>query len=70
MFTDKDSLVYEIRTENVYESFYKDRNFFDFCNYSLNSKFFDPANKKVIGKMKDGFEGKIIIEFVGLKLKM
>ena len=42
----------------------------DFSGYLLNSKFFDPANKKVIGKMKDEFKGKIISEFVGLKSKM
>ena len=32
--------------------------------------FFDETNKKVIGKMKDESEGKIIGEFVGLKSKM
>ena len=40
---------------------------FDFSDYSLNSNFFDPVNKKVIGKMKDEFKGKIINE---LKSKM
>ena len=39
-------------------------------NYPKDSKFFDPTNKKVIGKMKDESEGKIIGEFVGLKSKM
>ena len=43
---------------------------FDFSDYPLNSKFFDPVNKKVIGKMKDEFSGKIVSEFVGLKSKM
>ena len=43
---------------------------FDFSNYPKDSKFFDPTNKKVIGKMKDESEGKIIGEFVGLKSKM
>ena len=39
LFTDTDSLVYEIKTEDVYEHFYKDKNLFDFSDYSLNSKF-------------------------------
>ena len=70
LFTDTDSLVYEIKTEDVYEDFYGDKNLLDFSDYSLNSKFFDPVNKKVIGKMKDEFKGKIISKFVGLKSKM
>ena len=45
-------------------------NLFDFSDSSSNSKFFDLVNKKVIGKMKDEFKGKIISEFVGLKTKM
>ena len=70
MLTDTDSLVYEIKTEGVFESFYEDKNLFDFSDYSLNSKFYDPVNRKVIGKMKDEFKGKIISEFIGLKAKM
>ena len=70
MFTDTDSLVYEIKTEDVYENFYQDKNLFDFSDYPLNSTFFDPVNKKVIGKMKDELKGKIISEFAGLKSKM
>ena len=66
LFTDTDSLVYEIKKVDVYEDFYLDKDLFDF-NYSLNSKFFDPVNKTVIGKMKDEFRGKIISEFAGLK---
>ena len=42
----------------------------EFSNYPLNSKFFDPVNKKVIGKMKDEFKARIISKFVGLKSKM
>ena len=50
--------------------FFKWKDFFDFSNYSKNSKFFDETNKKVIGKMKDEFGGVIVTEFVGLKSKM
>ena len=67
-FTDTDNLVYE--TEDVYEDFYQDKNLFDFIDYPLDSKFFDPANKKVIGKMKDEFKGKKNNELVGLKSRM
>ena len=58
LFTDTDSLVYEIKTEDVYEDFYEDKNLLDFSDYPLDSKFFDPFNKKFIGKMKDEFKGK------------
>ena len=55
MFTDTDSLVYEIKTEDVYEDFYEYKNLFDFSDYPLKSNFFDLVNKKVISKMKDEF---------------
>ena len=42
----------------------------DFSDYSLNSKLFDPVNKKVIGKMKDKLKEKVISEFIRLKSKM
>ena len=70
LFTDTDSLTYEIKSEDVYEEFFKHKHLFDFSNYPEDSKFFDPTNKKVIGKMKEVFEGKAISEFVGLKSKM
>ena len=34
LFTDTDSLVYEIKTEDVYEDFYKEKYLFDFRDYS------------------------------------
>ena len=70
LLTDTDSLVYEIKTEHVYKDLYQDKNLFDFSDYPLDSKFFNPVNKKVIGKMEDEFKGRIISEFVELKSKM
>ena len=67
LFTDTGSLVYETKTEDGYEDFYQNKNLFDFSDYP---KFFDLANKEVIGKMKDEFKGKNNNEFVGLKSKM
>ena len=70
LFTDKDSLTYEIESEDVYEEFFKRKHLLGYSNYPKDSKFFDLTNKKVIGKIKGKSEGKIIHEFVGLKSKM
>ena len=70
LFTDTGSLTYKIKSENVCEDFFKGKDLFDFSNYSKDSKFYDDANKKVIGKMKDEYGGVIIDQFVGLKSKM
>ena len=53
LFTDTDSLVYEIKEKDVYKRFNLNKDLFDFSDYPLHSKFFDLANKKVIGKMND-----------------
>ena len=65
-----DSLVYQINGKDVYEECFKDRRLFDFSGYPINSKYYENANKKFLGKMKDEFNGVIIIEFVGLKREM
>ena len=70
LFTDTDSLTYEIKSKHVYEEFFKWKDLFDFSNYSKGSKSFNETNKKVIGKMKDEFGGVIASEFVELKPKM
>ena len=57
LFTDKDSLTYEIKSENVYKKFCKWKDLFDVSNYLKDSKIFDDANKRVIGKMKDEYGG-------------
>ena len=69
LFTDTDNLMYEIKTEDVYENFSSDKEMFDFSNYTTKSKYYDNSNKLVIDKMKDEIGGVIIEEFVGLKPK-
>ena len=70
LFTEKNSLVYERKNENVYDQFLKDKELFDFIGYDKNSIYYDVSNKKKLGKMKDEFNGNKIDEFVGLKSKM
>ena len=70
LFTDTDSLTYEIEAEDVYKDFWDDRNRFDNSDYSEGSPYYDKTNKKVIGKFKDEAAGIPICEFVGLRSKM
>ena len=67
LFTDTDSLTYEIKSEDVYENSFKHKHLFDFSNYPKDSNFFDPINKKANGKVKRESEGKIIGEFLELR---
>ena len=39
--TDTDSLIYEIKAEDVYKDFSSDKEIFDFSNYSTKSKYYD-----------------------------
>ena len=70
LFTDTDSLTYEIETKDVYKDFWNDKDKFDNSDYPENSQYFNKTNKKVIGKFKDEAAGIPITEFVGLRSKM
>ena len=69
LFTNND-LMYENKTEDVYEDFNSNKKLFDFSNYWTKSKYSDDSNKLVTGKMKDETGGVAIEEFLGLKPKM
>ena len=73
LFSDTDSLMYEIETEDFYKDISGDvKNKFDTSDYPENHPSGIPTgeNKKVLGKMKDEAAGKIIKEFVGLRAKL
>ena len=71
MYTDTDSLMYEIYTDDWYEDMKKNIGYFDTSEYAKDNQFGMPAvNGKVPGLFKDDFGGKIIEEFVGLRAKM
>ncbi len=72
LFTDTDSLCYEIQTDDVYEDIKNDLDeWFDTSNNDEDhpSGLRSSKNKKVIGYYKDECGGKFITEFVGLKTK-
>lgn len=79
-FTDTDSLLYSVETEDIHMDMLKHRNEFDLSNFSNNHRIFNRLspeeineikneNKKRVGKMKDEACGEVILEFVGLRAK-
>ena len=72
LFTDTDSLCYEIETEDFYKDISNDvEKGFDTSNFPKDHPSGIPVGKKKIpGMMKDEAGGKIIEEFVGLRAKL
>ena len=70
LFTDTDSLTYEIKSEDIYEEFFKQKHLFDFSNFPRDSKFYDNQNEMVVGKMKHQYREISINKFVALKSKI
>ena len=70
MFTDTDSLCYELICENVYSDMMRDLDLYDTSDYPPSHPLHSQKNKKVLGKFKDETNGIPIHAFVGLRSKM
>ena len=70
LYGDTDSFIYEITGQKFYEIMLKHKEHFDLSNFPKGSKYFSNDNKKVPGKMKDEYAGKIIYEGEFLKSKI
>jgi hypothetical protein len=70
LFTDTDSLAYEISTDNIYKDMLDDAHLFDTSNFPVEHFLHSKSNMKTLGKMKDELDGRVVREFVGLRSKM
>lgn len=70
-YTDTDSLLYYIRTDDFYKDMKNHIQFFDTSNFESNNIHCLPRiNMHVPGFFKDEMGGEIISEFVGLRAKL
>ena len=69
VYTDTDSLILHILTDDVYDDLQTHTHLYDFSNYPAEHSLFSPVNHRVPGKFKDELAGKLMTEFVGIRSK-
>lgn len=70
-YTDTDSLLYLVYTNNFYMDMKEMLPYFDTSNFAVNNMYNMPiANMKIPGYFKDEMGGTVISEFVGLRAKL
>ena len=70
LFTDTDSLCYQIQTDDLYQDMANNLQLYDTSAYPKSKHLFSSVNAKVIGKFKDETNSVPPQEFVGLRAKM
>ena len=70
VYTDTDSLILDIQTEDVYKDMQENSWMYDTSNYPKDSPLYSVENKKALGKMKDECGGRAIKEVVAVRPKM
>ena len=70
IYTDTDSFIIQVETDDIYNDMFEDKNLYDFSEYPKDHPNYDITNKKVLMKFKDEMKSLVITEFIGLKPKM
>ena len=70
IYTDTDSFIIQVKTNNIYRDMLESIILNDFCDYPINHPNYDITNKKVLSKFKDELNSLIITEFIELRPKM
>jgi len=71
VYSDTDSLVYEIRTPDFFEDLkHNFMQYFDTCNYPNSHYCFDETRKNQPGFFKDELKSQILSEFITLRPKL
>ena len=70
LYTDTDSLVYSVLTEDFYRDMEQHPEWFDTSNYPKNHFLYSGKNAMVPGMFKDECRGEVMTSFCGLRAKM
>ena len=70
LFTDTDSLCYQIQTEDLYQDMTNNLQHYDTSAYPKSHPLYSPVNAKVIGKFKDETNSVLPQVFMGLRAKI
>ena len=66
-YKDTDSLLYRVKTEDLYEDMYEFKHLLDLSDYPTSHPLFDASNKKVPLTMTDELNGSVLEESVILR---
>ena len=73
LFTDTDSLMYAVETEDIYADMVANKDLFDMSNFEPTNPYYQAEfqlNKAAVGLMKDEAGGYAIYDWIGLRAKM
>ena len=70
LYTDTDSFIYHIRTDDLYKDMKDDIDAYDTSNFDKRHPLYSEENKKVVGKFKSETGSIAPSEFVGLRSKL
>lgn len=69
LYTDTDSLILSIETENFYDDMKNNIDLYDTSNYKPGNMHGIPVTASVLGRMKDEYKGKVPSEMIGTGAK-
>ena len=67
LYTDTDSLILSIQTDNLHDDMEETLHEYDTSNFPAGHRLRSVQNAKVVGKFKDELGGKLLTEFVDLR---
>ena len=69
-YTDTDSVIIKVETDDIYADMKNNSNLYDFSDYPRDHPNYNTSNKKIVGKFKDEMMSKPMAGFTALRPKM